>query len=164
MPSSELELNCLTGIIIGMELPLSKLEWNCLYQNWKNRFDYSSVVNGTQCFSCTYGFIIVLNFMSIIYLKVWVRNVNQHFFFRIFSHFYVGSVFLMRHLHFIRFCASSPESSLSDKSLLMLCNHLHSELPLLLLPGITPCPHIILLFSVHAHTTSTYFPALSWKC
>ena len=46
------------------------------------------------------------------------------FFFRILSHFYVGSMCLMRRLHWTWSCASSPDSSLSDKSFLMLSNHL----------------------------------------
>ena len=57
------------------------------------------------------------------------------FFFFIFSHFYVGSMCLVRRLHLGRSCASSPENSLSDKSFLMLSNHLHFGLPLLLFPG-----------------------------
>ena len=35
------------------------------------------------------------------------------FFFRILSHFYVGSMFLTRRLHLARSCASSPDNSLS---------------------------------------------------
>ena len=46
-------------------------------------------------------------------------------FFCIFSHFCVGSMCLMRRLHLTRSCASSPDSSISNKSFLMLSNHLH---------------------------------------
>ena len=48
---------------------------------------------------------------------------------------YVGSVCLIRHLHLARSCASSPDSPVSDKSFLMLSNHLRFGLPLLLFPG-----------------------------
>ena len=46
--------------------------------------------------------------------------------------FYVGSMFLMKLLHFTRSCVSSPDSSLSDKSFLMLSNQLRFGLPLIL--------------------------------
>ena len=71
-------------------------------------------------------------------------------FFHIPSHFYVRSMFLMRLLQLTRSCSSSPDSSLSGKSFMMLSNHLRFGLPLLLFPGtsitITPLP--------------TYYPAL----
>ena len=57
------------------------------------------------------------------------------FFFFIFSHFYVGSMCLMRRLHLGQSCASSSDNPLSDKSFLMLSNHLRFGLPLLLFPG-----------------------------
>ena len=41
----------------------------------------------------------------------------------------------MRRFQLIRHCVSSPDSSLSDKSFLMLSNHLHFGLPLLLFHG-----------------------------
>ena len=44
--------------------------------------------------------------------------------FIIFSHFYVGSMCLTRRLHLARSCASSLDNSLSDKSFLMISNHL----------------------------------------
>ena len=56
-------------------------------------------------------------------------------FLRIRSHFYVGSMFLMRRLHWTRSCASSPDNSLSDESFLMLSNHLRFSLPILLSLG-----------------------------
>ena len=49
------------------------------------------------------------------------------------SHFYVESMFRIRHL--TRSCASSADNSLSDKSFLMLSNHLCFGLPLLLFLG-----------------------------
>ena len=55
--------------------------------------------------------------------------------FLIFSHFYVGSMCLMRRLHLARSCASSRDNSLSDKSSLMLSNHLRFGHSLLLFPG-----------------------------
>ena len=55
--------------------------------------------------------------------------------FLIFSHFYVGSMCLIRLLHLARSCASSLDNSLSDKSFLILSNHLRFGLPLLLFPG-----------------------------
>ena len=57
------------------------------------------------------------------------------FFFLICSHFYVVSMCLMRHLHLARYCASAPDNSLSDKSFLMLSNHLRFGLPLFIFPG-----------------------------
>ena len=57
------------------------------------------------------------------------------FFFFIFSHFYVGSMCLVRRLHLDRSCASSSDNPLSDKSFLMLSIHLRFGLPLLLFPG-----------------------------
>ena len=57
------------------------------------------------------------------------------FFCSIFFHFYVGSVILMRLLHLARSCVSSLDNSLSDKSFLLLSNHLLFVLPLLLFPG-----------------------------
>ena len=49
--------------------------------------------------------------------------------------FYVGSMFLVIRFQLIRHCVSSPDSSLSDKSFLMLSNHLRFGLPLLLVHG-----------------------------
>ena len=49
--------------------------------------------------------------------------------------FYVGPMFVMRRFQLIRHCGSSPDSSLSDKSFLMLSNHLRVGLPLLLFNG-----------------------------
>ena len=57
------------------------------------------------------------------------------FFSLIFSHFYVGSMCLMRRLHLARSCASFLDNPLFDKSFLMLSNHLRFGLPLLLFPG-----------------------------
>ena len=60
-------------------------------------------------------------------------------------------------------------SSLSDRSFLVLSVHLRSGLPLFFTPSIsitislTYRAHIPLLFSMHAHTISSYFPALSWR-
>ena len=83
------------------------------------------------------------------------------FFFFILSHLYVGSTFLMKCLHWTRSCTSSPDISLSDKSYLMLSNHLPFFSPAPPSPSLS-CPHILLLFSIHANTTLTYFCALSW--
>ena len=89
-------------------------------------------------------------------------------FFRNLSHFYVGSMFLMRRLHLTRYCSSSTDSPFSDNSFLMLSNHLRFGIPLLIFPGtpitITLLPTLLFFYSVfpiYAHT-STYFPALSW--
>ena len=62
---------------------------------------------------------------------------NRFFFlfFFIFSHFYVGSMCLVRRLHLGRSCATSSDNPLSDKSFLMLSNHLRIGLPLLLFTG-----------------------------
>ena len=68
-------------------------------------------------------------------------------------------MFLVRRLQWTRSCASSPYNSLSDNLFWMLSNHPHFGLPLLLFPctsvTITRLS-ILLLFSTHAHTTSTY--------
>ena len=71
------------------------------------------------------------------------------FFFLIFSHLYVGSMCLVRRLHLARSCSSSPDNSLSDKSFLILSNHLHFGLPLLLFLG-TSIP--ITLFPTYLST------------
>ena len=100
------------------------------------------------------------------YSLLWV--VFFFFFFFIFSHFYVGSMCLVRRLHLGLSFASSSDNRLSDKSFLMLSNHLRFGLTLLLFPGtsipitLLPTYSSSLLFSKHAHTTSTYSPALSW--
>ena len=68
-------------------------------------------------------------------------------------------MFLMRHLQWTRSCASSPDNSLTNNLFLMLSNHLRFGLPLLIFPvtyiSITRLA-ILLLFSIHAHTTSTF--------
>ena len=67
---------------------------------------------------------------------LFLSHVSGHFFFFfIFSHFYVGSMCLVRCLHLGRSCASSSDNRLSDKSFLMLSNRLRFGLPLLLFPG-----------------------------
>ena len=78
--------------------------------------------------------------MLIIIIKLWPVSTFKDSCFciellRILSHFYVGSMFRMRLLHLTWSCASSPDSSLSDKSFLTLSNHLCFGLPLLLFPG-----------------------------
>ena len=72
--------------------------------------------------------------LSIVQLAYYFISINFFFFF-IFSHFYVGSMCLMRRLHLGRSCASSSDNPLSDKSFLMLSSHLRFGLPLLLFPG-----------------------------
>ena len=76
-------------------------------------------------------------------------------FFRVLSQLLRGQRDLVRRLHLTRSFASSPDSSPSDKSFLTLFNHLRFGIPLLLFQrtSITiSCPHILLLFSVCAHT------------
>ena len=46
---------------------------------------------------CTLGLVYINNFHNIVYL--WVNFKIAYFFFRIFSHFYVGSMCHMRRLH-----------------------------------------------------------------
>ena len=67
--------------------------------------------------------------------RLWSLDDTTVFFFSIFSHFYVGSMCLMRRLHLARPCESSLDNSLSDKSFLMLSNHLRFGLPLFLFSG-----------------------------
>ena len=74
--------------------------------------------------------------------------------FHIFSYFYVGSMCLMRRLHLARSCASSLDNSLSDKSFLILLNHLRFGLHLLLFPG-TSIPITLLPIFVFS---SQYMP------
>ena len=73
--------------------------------------------------------------------------------FIIFSHFYVGSMCLMRRLHLARSCVSSLDNSLSDKSFLMLSNHLRFGLPLLLFPGTS-----IAITHLPTYSSSQYVP------
>ena len=75
------------------------------------------------------------------------------FFFFIFSHFYVGSMCLVRRLHLDRSCASSSDNPLSDKSFLMLSIHLRFGLPLLLFPG-TSIPNT--LFPTYSSSLYVY--------
>ena len=75
----------------------------------------------------------------------------------IFSHFYVGSMCLMRRLNL----ALSSRSCCCPTNSVWVFLSLFSPSP--------PSPslsylRISLLFSVHVHTISTYFPALSWIC
>ena len=60
--------------------------------------------------------------------------------------------FLMRCLHLTRSCTSFPDSSLSDKSFLMLSNHLCFGLPLLLFPGTSITISLAHIFSSWLHT------------
>ena len=84
------------------------------------------------------------------------------FFFRFLSHFYVGSMFLMRCLHLTRSCASSPDNSLSDKSFLMLSDHLRFGLPLLLFPGTSITITLLPTYSSSVlNTCPDYFNQLS---
>ena len=62
-----------------------------------------------------------------ILISIGVPAHGRFFFFFIFSHFYVGSMCLMRRLHLGRSCASS-DNPLSDKLFLMLSNHLRFNL------------------------------------
>ena len=84
------------------------------------------------------------------------------FFFRILSHFYVVSMFLMRCLHLARSCASSPDNSLSDKSFLVLSNHLRFGLPLFLFPGTSiPITRLLTYSSSILNTCPYHFNLLS---
>ena len=74
-------------------------------------------------------------------VSVWPSDFFFFFFF-IFSHFSVGSMCLVRRLHLGRSCASSPDNSLSDKSFLMISNHLRFGLPLLLFTPARPSPSL----------------------
>ena len=62
----------------------------------------------------------------------------------------------MRRLHFARSCASSPENSLSDKSFLMLSNHLRYGLPLLLFPGTSIATTLLPTYSSSLLNTCPY--------
>ena len=76
----------------------------------------------------------------------------------------VGSMFLMRRLHLARSCASYPDNSVSDKSFLMLSNHLRFGLLLLLFHGTSIAITLLPTYSSSQYMptpTSIYFPALS---
>ena len=105
----------------------------------------------------------------------WIAEIRRlcylNFFFRILSHFYVSSMCLMRRHHLVvRSCVSSLDNSLSDKSFLMLFNHLCFGLPLILFPGTSIAITLLPTYSssllntcpYHFNSSSTYFPALSW--
>ena len=88
------------------------------------------------------------------------------YFLRILSHFYVGLMIVIRRLNLTRSCASSPDSSLSDKSLLMLSNHLHrSSSPFPPGPSITRLPiysySLLKTCSYHFHLLSCTFLDIS---
>ena len=68
-------------------------------------------------------------------IKIRSKLHSELLLFLIFSHFYVGSMCLMRRLHLARACGSSLDKSFSDKSFPMVSIHLRFGLPLLLFPG-----------------------------
>ena len=76
--------------------------------------------------------------------------------FLIFSHFYVGSMCLMRLLHLARSCVSSLDNSFSDKSFLMLSIHLLFGLPLLLFPGTSIAITLLPTYSSSLLSTCPY--------
>ena len=78
------------------------------------------------------------------------------FFYRTVSHFYVGSMCLMRRFHLARYWASSIDNSLSDKSFLMLSNHLRFILPLLLFPGTSITTTLLPTYSSSLLNTCPY--------
>ena len=94
----------------------------------------------------------------------WVRSVRRTCKYQSsssgsFPTFYVGSMFLMRRLH-LR--ASSSDNSLSDKSFLMLSNHLRFGLHLVLFPGTAVTMYSSsLLNTCMPIPLQVYFPALS---
>ena len=78
--------------------------------------------------------------------------------FLIFSHFYVWSMCLMTRLHLSRSCASSLDNnSLSDKSFLVLSNHLRFGLPLLLFPGTSTAITLLPSYSSSLLNTCPYY-------
>ena len=80
-----------------------------------------------------------------------------------FFHTYDESVFRTCRLHAAWTCASPPCNPFSIKSCLKLSIHFQSSFPSLPRASIIIyCPHILLIFSLHDCTTSTYIPALSW--
>ena len=82
--------------------------------------------------------------------------------FLIFSHFYVGSMCLMRLLHLARSCVSSLDNSFSDKSFPMVSIHLRFGLPLLLFPGTSiPIPLLPTYSSSLLNTCPYHFNLLS---
>ena len=81
--------------------------------------------------------------------------------FLIFSHFYVGSMCLMRFLHLARSCMSSLDNSFSDKSFPMVSIHLRFGLPLLLFPG-TSIPITLLPTSTFVFSSQYHFNLLSF--
>ena len=69
----------------------------------------------------------------------------------------------MRRLHLAWSCVSSLDNSLSDKSFLMLANHLHFGLPLLLFPGTSIAITLLPTYSSSLLSTCPYhFNLLSY--
>ena len=84
------------------------------------------------------------------------------FFFRVPSHFNMGSMSLMRLLHLTRSCASSPDSSLSVKLFLRLSNHLRMCRPLLRFSGTSININLLPTYSSsHLNTCPYHFNLLS---
>ena len=82
--------------------------------------------------------------------------------FLIFSHFYVGSMCLMRLLHLAQSCVSSLDNSFSDKSFPMVSIHLRFGLPHLLSPGTsTPITLLPTYSSSLLNTCPCHFNLLS---
>ena len=65
-------------------------------------------------------------------------------------------MFLTRLLHLTQSCASSPDNSLSDKSFLMLSNHLRYRRPLLLAPGTSITITLLPTYSYSLPNTCSY--------
>ena len=87
----------------------------------------------------------------------------RQFFFRILSHFHVGSMFRMTRLHLTRSCSSSTDNSLPDKSFLMLSNHVRFGLPLLFFPGTSIAITLLPTYSSSPlNTCPCHFNLLSW--
>ena len=86
------------------------------------------------------------------------KNKNNYLLllFLIFSHFYVGSVCLMRLLHLARYYVSSFDNSFSDQSFPMVSIHLRFGLPLLLFPGTSIPITLLPTYSSSLHNTCPY--------
>ena len=139
------------------ERELKNLLW-FLFQLHQNEFNLDAALNELYSYAVRYNDEVTYHQTS--------HTSSFLFFSRFLSHFYVGSMFLMRHLHLARSCWQLSEFSYPTSR--PWCHPTTSASVFLSFFSPAPpspslsCPQIPLLFSVHAHTTSTYFPAFSW--
>ena len=107
----------------------------------------------TDYFQCIY---LVAQSRPCVRVLLQPYNIWTLLLFLIFSHFYVGSMCLMRLLHLARSCVSSLDNSFSDKSFPMVSIHLRFGLPLLLFPGTSIAITLLPTYSSSLLSTCPY--------